>query len=84
MAIPTRGEYAEEVKVELERLESARTMLAVEHLAALLRANRDWMIPAEAGEVGVLAVEQLFTAYGLTESTGVVSVCPSGAAALVA
>lgn len=53
-AIHARGKDPEPVAVDLQRLESARTMLAVEHLAALLRENRALLTLAEEGDLDTL------------------------------
>ncbi|MFI9633809.1 PEP-utilizing enzyme [Nocardia sp. NPDC051929] len=50
-AIHSRGKEAATVPIDLERLESARTMLAVERLAALCRADTALHDAAHAGDV---------------------------------
>lgn len=53
-AIHARGKKASTVQVDLQRLESARTMLAVERLAALLRGDPTALAHAESGELAQL------------------------------
>ncbi|MGK8488592.1 PEP-utilizing enzyme [Nocardia asiatica] len=52
-AIHARGKDAAVVPIDLERLESARTMLAVERLAALCRTDTALHHAAHAGDVAV-------------------------------
>ncbi|MGW4326218.1 PEP-utilizing enzyme [Nocardia sp. NPDC004573] len=50
-AIHSRGKEAADVPIDLEQLESARTMLAVERLAALCRADAALRDAAHSGDV---------------------------------
>ncbi|MFD7076163.1 PEP-utilizing enzyme [Nocardioides sp. NPDC059952] len=53
-AIHERGKDPEPVNIDVERLESARTMLAVERLAAVLRGRPELVELARAGRVDQL------------------------------
>ncbi|MGH3517538.1 MAG: NAD-dependent epimerase/dehydratase family protein, partial [Haloechinothrix sp.] len=62
-AIHERSKPGGDLGIDLERLESARTMLAVERLAALCRANRELLELAKSGDVaGARATSESFAA----------------------
>ncbi|MEW1734960.1 PEP-utilizing enzyme [Nocardia beijingensis] len=62
-AIHSRGKEAATVPIDLERLESARTMLAVERLAALCRTDPALHDAAHAGDVtAARAISPAFSA----------------------
>lgn len=53
-AIHARGKDPEPLGIDVRHLESARTMLAVEHLASLLREQPALVAPARQGDVAAL------------------------------
>lgn len=62
-AIHARGKDAGEVPIDLNRLESAKPMLAVERLAELCRADADLAEVARAGDIaGARAISPAFAA----------------------
>ncbi|NKY28693.1 PEP-utilizing enzyme [Nocardia gamkensis] len=62
-AIHSRGKESADVPIDLERLESARTMLAVERLAALCRADTALQDAAHSGDVAAArAISPAFSA----------------------
>ncbi|WP_169332729.1 PEP-utilizing enzyme [Nocardia araoensis] len=62
-AIHSRGKEAASVPIDLEKLESARTMLAVERLAALCRSDTALHDAAHAGDVtAARAISPAFSA----------------------